>query len=88
MAYKVEFRKSQKTLEWDNRFESILELAEENGVNIDFECRQGYCGTCKTKLLSGTVDMESEEGLDEDEKEEGFILLCVALPHSDIVLDA
>ncbi|MDD3620427.1 MAG: 2Fe-2S iron-sulfur cluster binding domain-containing protein [Desulfobulbaceae bacterium] len=88
MGHKVEFQKSKKTVEWDNRFESILELAEENGIDLEYECRQGFCGTCKVKLLSGTVDMETEDGLEDDDKRAGFILACVAVPQSDIVLEA
>lgn len=88
MGLKVEFQNSKKTVEWDNRFASILELAEENGIDIQYECRQGFCGTCKIKLLSGKVDMETEDGLEDDDKREGFILTCVAVPRSDIVLEA
>lgn len=88
MGYNIEFRQSQKTLEWDDRFESILELAEENDIDIDYECRQGFCGTCKVRLLSGQVDMEVEDGLEEQDIQEGFILTCVAVPLSDIVLEA
>ena len=88
MGYKVEFRTSKKVLEWDDRFENILELAEENGIDIEYECRQGYCGNCKVKLLSGKVDMETEEGLEGEEIKDGFILTCVAVPKSDVVLEA
>lgn len=88
MGYKIDFRQSQKTLEWDDRYENILELAEENDIDIDYECRQGFCGTCKVRLLSGEVDMEVEDGLEEEDIQEGFILTCVAVPLSDIVLEA
>ncbi|MCF8052013.1 MAG: 2Fe-2S iron-sulfur cluster binding domain-containing protein [Desulfobacterales bacterium] len=88
MSYKVTFEKSGKILEWNDRFESILELAEDNGIEIEYECRQGFCGTCKVKLLSGEVDMDIEDGLEDEDREEGFILTCVAVPKSDIVLEA
>jgi len=88
MGYKVTFQKSGTVLEWNDRFESILELAEENGIEIEYECRQGFCGTCKVKLLSGEVDMDIEDGLEDEDREEGFILTCVAVPKSDIVLEA
>lgn len=88
MNYTIEFRKSGTILKWDDRFESILELAEENGINIESECQQGFCGTCKVKLLSGKVDMETEEGLEDEEIQNGYILTCVAVPKSDIVLEA
>jgi glycine betaine catabolism B len=88
MEYTIKFQTSDKILKWDDRFESILELAEENGIDIEYECRQGFCGTCKVKLLSGEVDMETEDGLEDEEIQNGFILTCVSVPKSDIVLEA
>lgn len=88
MEYTIKFQTSDKILKWDDRFESILELAEENGIDIEYECRQGICGTCKVKLLSGEVDMETEDGLEDEEIQNGFILTCVSVPKSDIVLEA
>ena len=66
----------------------LLEVAEKAGVNIDYSCRVGTCGTCKTKLLSGSVTMEVEEGLDPGEKEQGWILACQAKASADITVEA
>ncbi|MBW1990439.1 MAG: 2Fe-2S iron-sulfur cluster binding domain-containing protein [Deltaproteobacteria bacterium] len=88
MTMKVEFKKSGKSAQWDGRHDSLLELAEDSGVSIDSECRQGFCGTCKTKLLSGEVDMDVTDGLDEGDEEENMILPCVAVPKTDVDLDA
>ena len=88
MANRVEFKISGKTLEWDEKYENLLEMAEENGIEIESERRQGFCGTCSTKLLSGKVDMETEEGLDEDEIKDGMILPCVSVPLSDLIIEA
>ena len=88
MSLKVEFKKSEKTVEWEERFESILELAEENGIEIESACRQGFCGTCKTKLLSGEVHMEVTDGLEDEDEKQNMILPCVAIPTTDIVIDA
>jgi len=57
-------------------------------VLIPSGCRQGSCGTCATKLLSGRVQMESEEALNEELRAQGLILPCVSRPLSDITLDA
>lgn len=88
MSYQVEFRKSGKTLEWNDHFISILEFAEGNGLKPDHQCRMGNCGTCKTRLLSGEVHMVNKRGLEEWDIAKGYILICVAVPKSDIVLDA
>lgn len=58
--------------------ETVLEASERSGVDIDYSCRVGSCGECKVKLLSGTVDMEDESGLEPGEKEQGLILACQA----------
>ena len=87
MALKVEFKRSAKTLEWDGRVENILELAEENNIAIESECQQGYCGTWKVKLLSGEVDMERTDGLDNEDIQQNMILPCIAVPKTDVVID-
>jgi len=88
MTFTVEFRKSGMILDWDGRFESLLELAEEKGINIESACRQGFCGTCKTRLLSGNVDMEITDGLEDEDLKQNMILPCIARPKSNIVLEA
>ncbi len=86
MSFTVEFKKSGKKLPWDDKYESLLEMAEENGVEIEYQCREGYCGECKTRLISGDVKMEDDSGL--EDTDEGMILPCVSRPKTDIVLDA
>jgi len=88
MAYTVEFRKSGKKVEWSDEYASLLELAQANDVEIESVCEQGICGTCKTKLISGEVEMEAADVLEPEEVAENMILPCVATPKSDVVLDA
>jgi ferredoxin len=85
---KIQFQKSGKTLEWDDRFENILDLAEANGIQLENACRVGACGTCKVKLLSGEVYMETEDGLQDEDRNQNMILPCVAVPKTDLVIDA
>jgi ferredoxin-NADP reductase/mono/diheme cytochrome c family protein len=68
--------------------QTVLEAAEEVGVAIPFSCRQGQCGTCKTKLLAGNVRMDAEAGLDPDSRAQGFVLTCVGRAEGEIKLDA
>ena len=88
MAYTVEFKNSGKKLVWDDQYESILEMAGDNGIEIESDCEQGFCGTCAVKLVSGEVDMETTDGLEDDELENNMILACVAVPKSDLVIEA
>jgi ferredoxin-NADP reductase len=67
---------------------TILEAADEAGVFIDNACRSGTCGSCRVKLLSGSVRMAVEDSLTEGDKAEGYILACQAQPRGDVKVDA
>jgi ferredoxin-NADP reductase/DMSO/TMAO reductase YedYZ heme-binding membrane subunit len=67
---------------------SILELAEAQGVNIDFDCRSGNCGTCKIRLKSGHVSMETQAALSAQDKADGMILACQARALDEVTVDA
>ena len=67
---------------------TVLEASEDVGVNIDYSCRQGYCGVCKTKLLAGQVTMAIEDGLDENDKAQNIILACQARSTGDVTIEA
>jgi ferredoxin-NADP reductase len=82
----VEFSRSGKTCVVRSG-QTLLEVAEEHGVNIPSSCRQGQCGTCKTRLLEGSVNMDAEEGLDPDSKAQGFVLTCVGRARGMVKLD-
>ena len=68
--------------------QSLLEAAAEAGVEIPSACRQGQCGTCKTRLLAGDVHMIAEQGLDQESRARGFVLTCVGHANGDVRLDA
>jgi ferredoxin-NADP reductase len=67
---------------------TLLDLAERNGVEIPFGCRQGQCGTCATRVLSGTVQMDVEAGLTAEQKDAGYVLPCVSRAEGTVVLSA
>lgn len=81
----VQFRRSGRTLVWNGLDENLLELAERNGVRIESGCRSGSCGTCETRLLSGTVRYNHKP---DHEVAAGHCLLCVGAPESALVLEA
>ena len=87
MAIQIEFKNSGKKVEWDDMYESILDIAEANDIKIETQCEAGVCGTCKTKMISGKVEMDVQEGLDEDDRSQNMILPCVAVPLTDLVLE-
>jgi ferredoxin len=64
----------------------VLEAAEEAGLDLSYDCRAGVCTTCVGKLLEGEFDQEEGEALDEDEKEQGFVLLCIGHALSDCTI--
>jgi glycine betaine catabolism B len=85
----IVFAKSGQNVVCDGE-DSVLEVAESQGVKIRSSCRSGNCGTCKKRKLEGKVRMGDfdPEALEESEQEEGFILTCVAFPEGRVVMDA
>jgi ferredoxin-NADP reductase len=67
---------------------TLLELAEKNGVQIPYGCRQGLCGTCATRVLSGNVQMDVEAGLTAEQKNAGYVLPCVSRAEGTVVVAA
>lgn len=70
---------------WANQ--SLLLSMEQGGIDWPSSCRNGTCRTCFSKLEHGEVRYDIEwPGLSADEKDEGYVLPCVAFPCSDVVL--
>ena len=67
---------------------TILNAADEAGVFIDNACRSGTCGSCRVKLVSGSVRMAVEDALTEQDKADGYILACQAKISSDVKVEA
>jgi len=69
--------------------ETILEAALKHGYTLPYSCRDGVCGTCKGKVLSGRVDYgkHQESTLTDAEKATGMALFCCAMPKSDLELE-
>lgn len=67
--------------------QTLLEAALAAGIRLRSSCRNGTCRECIATLESGTVRYRVEwPGLSPDEKAQGCVLPCVALPISDVVL--
>lgn len=68
---------------------TLLAAAEQGGVVLPSSCRNGTCRTCICQLRSGSVHYRIDwPGLSLDEKREGYILPCVAIADTDLVLIA
>ena len=66
---------------------SVLRSAEAAGISLPSSCRNGTCRTCLCRMESGSVRyLVDWPGLSLDEKKDGDILTCVAVPLSDLVL--
>lgn len=70
------------------RTKTILEAAEDVGVDIEYSCRSGVCGICKVKLLSGEVTMDVEDGLTQNDRDQHMILACQARASTNVTVDA
>lgn len=83
----LEFSRSGRSI-GGLRGRTILEVAEEAGIALPYECRAGVCGQCKTRLLRGNVVMDSADALDSEDRSQGWILSCQARCVDDVLVDA
>ncbi len=88
MAYHVHIAETDEGFEVGDD-ESILEAATRANVKMAHECQLGGCGTCRIKLLEGSVRYdEFPMALTEEEHLEGYALACQARPNADVVISA
>jgi len=81
---RVRFDRSGIETTWDSSFDTLLKLADHNGVEVDSLCWAGICGTCSTRLRQGTI---SYHVAPEVGPEDGEVLLCIAQPLTDLELE-
>ncbi len=81
------FTRTGRTIELSSD-SSVLDGAEENGIELPFECRSGICGQCRTRLRSGTVKMEVLDALTAADRAAGFILACQAHALTNLEVEA
>ncbi|WP_284975497.1 1,2-phenylacetyl-CoA epoxidase subunit PaaE [Arthrobacter sp. efr-133-TYG-104] len=65
--------------------ESILNAALRVRPDVPFACAGGVCGTCRAKLVTGTVTMDENYALEQDELDKGYVLTCQSHPTSEEV---
>ncbi len=87
-ASSVRFRRTGKTVPVEAP-QTLLDAAEAAGVKLDYSCRNGTCGTCRIKLVSGTVTMGHTDALLRSDVADRMVLACQARPTSpQVVVDA
>jgi ring-1,2-phenylacetyl-CoA epoxidase subunit PaaE len=63
--------------------ETVLNAALRVRPDVPFACAGGVCGTCRAKVVEGSVDMDENYALETDEIEKGYVLTCQSHPTSD-----
>jgi ferredoxin len=85
-THTVEFVDLERSLEVPET-QTILEAADEAGLELPYQCRMGVCGVCSALLLEeGEVQQTEAMFLSATEKDDGYVLTCVAKPRSDLKL--
>ena len=65
----------------------LLDSLRDQGIDLPYGCKNGGCITCAAKLKAGTVDQRRQVALNNRQISDGYIILCVARPMSDITLE-
>lgn len=86
----------QVTIEPSNRSfeveggETVLAAGIRQGINLPYGCKDGACGSCKCKKLSGQVThgTHQQKALSDVEEAQGFVLTCCAVANTDLVLES
>ena len=68
--------------------QTILQAATDAGIDLPYSCIAGVCTTCAAKISSGEVEQSDGMGVSPELQAEGYALLCVAYPCSDIKLES
>jgi ferredoxin len=88
-TYTVEIRHQQATYTLQvPETQTILQAAGEAGIKLPNSCNAGVCTTCAAQILEGTVDQSDGMGLSPELQAEGYALLCVAYPRSDLKIES
>lgn len=87
MTKNVDIRQAGRTITVPEDV-TILEAALADGISYPHDCHSGRCGSCKSRLVSGEVDLldHSRFALSDEEKAQGLILACRAIPTTNAIV--
>jgi ferredoxin len=67
--------------------QTILQAALDSGIELPYSCSAGVCTTCAAQIIAGRVEQGDGMGISPELQAEGYALLCVAYPRSDLKLE-
>ena len=65
----------------------LLDTLREQGVDLPYGCKYGGCISCAAKLKVGKVDQRRQVALNNRQIANGYVILCVARPETDVTLE-
>ena len=89
MRHRVQIQPSEHQFYVESN-ETVLDAALRQGINLRYGCRNGACGACKGKLVSGDIHYEGDDdpiALTDEDKEQNQVLFCAALADSELVIE-
>ncbi len=60
MAFRILLRHSGTQLQCHDEHPSLLAALESHQIDVEYQCREGYCGACRTRLIAGQVNWLSQ----------------------------
>jgi CDP-4-dehydro-6-deoxyglucose reductase len=89
MSFQISIQPSGRSFTADPG-EAMLTAGIRQGIGLPYGCKDGACGSCKCRKISGTVvhGPHQSKALSSDEEAQGFVLTCCGVAHSDVVLES
>ena len=89
MAFQIVVQPSGRSFTVDGD-ETLLSAGIRQGLNMPYGCKDGACGSCKSKKISGEVQLGTYQtkALSDEERAQGLVLTCCATALSDVVLES
>lgn len=85
-SFRVEFTKSRRVIDCPAD-RNVLEAARAAGMRLPSSCTKGLCGTCKSRIATGKVEMKHAGGIRQREIDQGLALICCSKPLTDLVIE-
>ncbi|MEZ5645694.1 MAG: CDP-6-deoxy-delta-3,4-glucoseen reductase [Burkholderiaceae bacterium] len=89
MSFSITVEPSGRTFDAEPG-ETMLAAGIRQGIGLPYGCKDGACGSCKCRKVSGTVEHgpHQAKALSPEEEAAGFVLTCCGVAHSDVVLES